>query len=253
MIDARFNSAKYPEAALRWRTYAQAPYHLDEMSARALAARLSQESVFVSSSHQVCVRKEEPTSNQWGIWAHVHLKRRDRRPLAVRWEMNAIKQAVLGDEFEGYELLPAASRLVDSANQYHFYVGRAGASVARSWRPLLVQQRTSVGGWRVEVETVDDRDGLVVALARVSWGTDGEYREPDWRDLQAIKNQVAGNEAEGVSVLRGFAKADPGYGMSDIWIVKKGHHAPFGWHERFVLDAEEAAALGSIQRSQVWP
>ena len=249
MIDALFNPARLPEAALRWHTYTQAPYHLDETTARTLTARLRQERVFLSSSHQVCVRDDEPSSNPWGIWAHVHLKRRDRRPLAMRWEMNSIKEAVLGDAFEAYELLPAESRLTDSANQYHFFVGKRDVSMASSWRPLLVQHRTMRGGWQVEVESVDDRGGLVVALARIKWGTPGEYREPDWRDLQAIKNEIAGTEAEGVSVLRGFAKSDPGYGMSDIWIIKKGRHAPFGWHARFVLDVDEAAALGAGQRS----
>jgi len=249
VIDARFNKARLPEAAFRWRTYAAAPYFLDEASARALVARMLEERVFVSTSHQVCVRDDAPAWNPWGIWAHVHLKRRDRRPLAVRWEMNAIKAAVVGEAFEGFELLPAESRLTDSANQYHFFVGQSGVSVASSWRPLLVQHRAKLAGWDVEVESVDDRAGLVVALARVKWGTAGEYREPDWRELQAIKNEIAGSETEGVSVLRGFANADPGYGMSDIWLVKKGRHAPFGWHARFVIDSGEAAALGAVQRS----
>ena len=249
MIDAHFNPARLPEAALKWRTYSVAPYFLDEASARALTARMREERVFVSSSHQVCVREDAPQSNPWGIWAHVHLKRRDRRPLAMRWEMNAIKEAVVGEAFEAYELLPAESRLTDSANQYHFFVGESGISVASSWRPLLVQHRASFRGWDVEVESVDDRGGLVVALARVKCGTPGEFRRPDWRDLQAVKNEIAGRESEGVSVLRGFATADPGYGMSDIWLVKKGRHAPFGWHERFILDANQAAEMGAVQRS----
>jgi hypothetical protein len=249
VLDIHFHAGKVPEAALNWRTYAVAPYFLDEASAKALTARMRKERVFVSSSHQVWVRDDAPRSNPWGIWAHVRLERRDRRPLSMRWEMNAIKEAVVGQAFEAYELLPAESRRTDSDNQCHFFVGKSELSMASSWRPLLVQHRANLRGWDVEVESVDDRGGLVVALARVKWGTPGEYREPAWSDLQSIKNEIAGRETEGVSVLRGFATADPGYGMSDIWVVKKGRHAPLGWHERFILDAKEAVLLGDVQGS----
>ena len=50
------------------------------------------------------------------------IKRRDRAPVHDWRELQQIKNMIVGDEHEGFEVYPAESRLVDTANQYHLWV-----------------------------------------------------------------------------------------------------------------------------------
>ena len=50
------------------------------------------------------------------------IKRRDREVIRDWRELQAIKNAIVGPEHEGFELYPAESRLVDTANQFHLFV-----------------------------------------------------------------------------------------------------------------------------------
>lgn len=54
-------------------------------------------------------------------WVHLSIKRHDRCPIHDWRDLQAIKNQLVGEECEGMELLPAESRLVDSANQYHLW------------------------------------------------------------------------------------------------------------------------------------
>ena len=55
-------------------------------------------------------------------YVHLDITRRDNRP-CVNWrDFQQIKNELVGPEFEGVELFPAESRLVDTANQYHMWV-----------------------------------------------------------------------------------------------------------------------------------
>lgn len=54
------------------------------------------------------------------IW--LSIKRIDKEPIHDWRELQAIKNELVGHENEGFELYPAESRCVDSANQYHLWV-----------------------------------------------------------------------------------------------------------------------------------
>jgi hypothetical protein len=53
---------------------------------------------------------------------HLSIKRLDREPIHDWRDLQAIKNALVGDENEGVELYPAESRTTDTANQYHLWV-----------------------------------------------------------------------------------------------------------------------------------
>lgn len=57
-----------------------------------------------------------------GDVAWLSIKRRDRDVIRDWRELQAIKNAVIGPEHEGFELYPAESRLCDTANQFHLFV-----------------------------------------------------------------------------------------------------------------------------------
>ena len=53
---------------------------------------------------------------------HLSIKRRDQQPVHDWRDLQRIKNELVGPEFEGIELYPAESRVVDTANQYHLWV-----------------------------------------------------------------------------------------------------------------------------------
>jgi hypothetical protein len=54
------------------------------------------------------------------IW--LSIKRIDKEPIHDWRDLQRIKSELCGDESEGFELYPAESRVVDTANQYHLWV-----------------------------------------------------------------------------------------------------------------------------------
>lgn len=84
---------------------------------------LRQHSVFLSETHQVNVQLiKAPFGPDLGDVAWLSIKRRDRDVIRDWRELQAIKNAIVGPEHEGFELYPAESRLCDTANQFHLFV-----------------------------------------------------------------------------------------------------------------------------------
>ena len=52
---------------------------------------------------------------------HLSVKRNDKEPIRDWRDMQRIKNELCGPEWEGVELYPAESRLVDTANQFHLW------------------------------------------------------------------------------------------------------------------------------------
>lgn len=69
----------------------------------------------------------------------------------------------------------------------------------------------------------------------------------DWRDLQRIKNEIVGPEAEGVELYPAESRLVDTSNQYHLWCVKGGRF-PFGWHTRVVSDLSE---FGAKQRP--WP
>ncbi len=58
--------------------------------------------------------------NEDFLW--LSIKRRDKEVIHDWRHLQIIKNEIVGEEHEGFELYPAESRLVDTANQYHLWV-----------------------------------------------------------------------------------------------------------------------------------
>jgi hypothetical protein len=52
---------------------------------------------------------------------HLHIRSNDGRPIHNWRDLQRIKDEVLGEEVEAFEMYPAKSRLVDDANAYHLW------------------------------------------------------------------------------------------------------------------------------------
>lgn len=86
--------------------------------------RLKEDEIWVNGQYQVNIaRGDNVPNNMFGVpMIHLSIKRIDKMPIRDWRHMQSIKDSLVGPEHEGFELFPAASRLVDAANQYHIWV-----------------------------------------------------------------------------------------------------------------------------------
>ena len=117
-----FFAAELPAAALDVSIIASR-FGVDIATAERQVQQLRQQSVFLSATHQVNVQLiKAPFGQDLGDVAWLSIKRRDREVIRDWRDLQAIKNAIVGPEHEGFELYPAESRLVDTANQFHLFV-----------------------------------------------------------------------------------------------------------------------------------
>lgn len=97
------------------------------------------------------------------LWLSI---RRNDRKAAVDWrDFQRIKNEVVGPEREAFELYPAESRIVDTANQYHLWVMPTGVRLPVGWDQGRV---------------VDEGDGITVDGVPLA-----ESDRADWTDAVA--------------------------------------------------------------------
>lgn len=91
--------------------------------------------------------------------------------------------------------------------------------------------------------SVRDRDPLLHLSIRTN------DRSPifDWRDMQAIKNQIAGPECEGVQLFPAESRMVDSANQYHIWVVKDPEYRfPFGYHNGRVISEDSIG--NSVQR-----
>jgi hypothetical protein len=78
----------------------------------------------------------------------------------------------------------------------------------------------------------------------------------DWRDLQRIKDELVGTDAEGVEIYPSQARLIDGANQHHIFCIPPGQVFPFGFEERSVTDNKEEslkqmeeAGLGEISKN----
>lgn len=77
-------------------------------------------------------------------------------------------------------------------------------------------------------------------------------KEPvhDWRDLQRIKNELVGEECEGIELYPAESRVVDGANQYHLWVVKDpSKRIPVGFFDgRMVSGAEKAESIGAKQR-----
>ena len=106
----------------------QVELHGDKGMTRKIAKeaynRLKADEIWVNDLYQVNISTgDNVPNNMMGVeMIHLSIKRRDKKAITDWRHMQSIKDSLVGQENEGFQLFPAASRLVDTANQYHLFV-----------------------------------------------------------------------------------------------------------------------------------
>lgn len=119
---APFHAATLPAETLDPRAFA-AKHGLSADMVADQIERLRAQTIYMNDRYQVNVDLVgAPFGNELGDVFWLSVKRRDRAQLHDWRELQQIKNMIVGDEHEGFEIYPAESRLVDTANQYHLWV-----------------------------------------------------------------------------------------------------------------------------------
>lgn len=109
--------------------------------AKAALRQLQSDEIYVNDQYQVNLSRHVKHGFPPPIEVvHLSVKRRDKAAFDDWRDLQTIKNALVGPEFEAIELFPAESRLVDTANQRHLWVLAKAGDGGR-----LVPVRTPVG------------------------------------------------------------------------------------------------------------
>jgi hypothetical protein len=77
-----------------------------------------------------------------------------------------------------------------------------------------------------------------------------------WRDLQRIKNELAGPERDAIEVFPAESRLHDPCNLYDLWVLPDvGYRFPVGWNYRDVRNPTQAAAYGAVQElfEEGWP
>lgn len=117
-----FLPASLPDAAFDVEVMAKR-FGVPREIAAAQVERLRRQSVYMNDLYQVNAQVvAAPFGAVAGDVMWLSIKRRDRMPVHDWRDLQAVKNLIVGPEHEGFEVYPAESRLVDTANQYHLWV-----------------------------------------------------------------------------------------------------------------------------------
>ena len=117
-----FHAATLPPETLDVGLFAKKHGLTEEVAADQIE-RLRAQAIYLNDRYQVNVDiVRAPFGVDTGDMLWLSIKRRDRARVHDWRELQRIKNMVVGDEHEGFEVYPAESRLVDTANQYHLWV-----------------------------------------------------------------------------------------------------------------------------------
>ena len=117
-----FQAARLPEDAFDAAAIAR-KFGVPHDIAAAQVEQLRRQSVYMNDRYQVnCQILDAPFGGFVGDVIWLSIKRRDKASVHDWRDLQTIKNLIVGPEHEGFEIYPAESRLVDTANQYHVFV-----------------------------------------------------------------------------------------------------------------------------------
>jgi hypothetical protein len=71
----------------------------------------------------------------------------------------------------------------------------------------------------------------------------------DWRDFQAIKNQLCGPEREALELYPAESRVVDTANQYHLWVLPAGERIPVGWEVRSVIGPEDCQIPGAVQRA----
>lgn len=116
-------------------------FGVDEATAEAMAEQVLSEELYTNGKYQVTKSKPHRTGVPgWPAMIHLSIIPLDGKPVHSWHDLQSIKNALVGPEFEAIEIYPAESRLVDMGHNYHLWVfSPEEFSVPIGWSKRMVK------------------------------------------------------------------------------------------------------------------
>lgn len=114
----------------------------------------------------------------------------------------------------------------------------------------MVRDHLSTEIWMNDRYTAHvDRFTQGTGVAHISFRRSDRRPVRDWRDVQRIKNDIAGEHIWAMEIYPDEDHLVDGANQYHLWCLHPGEVPPFGWVEgRMTGTAEEAARIGAVQR-----
>jgi hypothetical protein len=221
---------------------------LSKAAAKQAVQEAKQEKILVSSGYQVNIVELGRQHSKWPPLTWFSIKRRDKAVIVDRSVLCDIKNVLAGEAAEGFELYPAESRLMDTANQYHLYITQepAPVSLADSFEPHRIELTGALSGLVAHIATI----GPSIQSMRLTDAAGNPVG--DWRLRQQAKNQLFTEECEGADVLPSSLRPAGEARLSGQMLVllKPDMRFPFGFKHRMVTTPEHELNIktGAVQR-----
>lgn len=117
-----------------------------EVSAEDVERLTSGDEVWTNRRYQCLVAYLTPAGALG--WLHLSIKRRSKAVIRDWRDLQRIKNDVAGPQREAFEIFPAESRLVDTANQYHLWALPVGEKVDLGFDTRRVTDKVGITGAR---------------------------------------------------------------------------------------------------------
>jgi hypothetical protein len=178
-----------------WTHFEQGVLHPDPDRHSEMCKVIGVDQVWMNSRYQVNVRYHWPLDangreiyNEEQKVTALSIKRLDKEAVRDWREFQRIKNEILGPEVEGFELFPAESRLVDTANQYWIWCFSAGCSpfTQIGFKERLVMEGNTFGSKQRDFDDRRTREEAQETTRRVESGEydDGRGSLKAWTDLR---------------------------------------------------------------------
>jgi hypothetical protein len=133
-----FEPVALPPEFYLYETYMK-NFGVNEETAINMMLQQTSEKLFMNDVYQVTVSNVH-TSPNWPDTIHLSIMRIDKEPIHDWWDLQDIKNQLVGDEHDAIEVYPAESKIVDMANQYHLWVfADPSVRIPIGWQQRMVR------------------------------------------------------------------------------------------------------------------
>lgn len=114
-------------------------FNVDEEEAQRMREAYLSSEMFVNDEYQVLTTIHRPAEPGWPPFVHLDITRSDREEIQGWSDLQEIKNQLVGPEYEGVEIYPAESRLVDMGPARHLWVFIEKFHIPMGWTTRMVK------------------------------------------------------------------------------------------------------------------
>ena len=125
--------------------------------------------------------------------------------------------------------------------------GGTKENAQESWGYLKRCEYFRSDTYQVAVDKTPSHGFGDVELWHLSFKRNDREAFHDWRVAQWIKNEICGEEAEGIEIYPAESRRVDTSNQYHLWVfITPGHRIPCGWNNRLVIDSDDDEKRGGV-------